>query len=238
MEVFMLNEINIYCDESCHLPHDNSNIMVIGGIACPKKKAASVIDAIYEIKRKYGVYKFAEIKWTKVSESKYEMYRSLIDLFFDSTFLNFRAVVATDKNKLDYEKFHLTHDDWYQRIYYLLLKEMIDIEKEYHIYVDIKDTKGSEKINTLKDVLNNSTAYFYDETVKSIQLLRSDQIQIMQLADLLIGAVSYANRGLTGNKAKLRLIKHIEDYIHRPLTTKSPKSEPKFNIFVWQPREV
>lgn len=29
-------EYNIYCDESCHLPHDAFDLMVIGGLSCPK----------------------------------------------------------------------------------------------------------------------------------------------------------------------------------------------------------
>ena len=232
-----MNEYNIYCDESCHLPNDNSNLMVIGGILCPKKKAAFINKEIFRIKKQYGVYKYSEIKWTKVSNSKYEMYRRLIDLFFDNNFLKFRAVVALNKNKLNYNKFHLTHDDWYQRIYYLLLREMIDEEKEFYVYADIKDTKGDKKINTLRDVLNNTIPYFYEETVKNIQLVRSDQIQLMQLSDLIIGAVSYSNRSLTENEAKVKLIKHIENASGRSLNRISPKSETKFNIFMWTPKE-
>lgn len=229
---------NIYCDESCHLPHDDADLMVIGGISCPKDKAEYINKAIRNIKEKNGVYKFAEIKWTKVSESKYKMYEELVDLFFDNTFLCFRAVVALNKSQLNYEMFHLTHDDWYQRIYYLTLREMIDIGKKYCVYVDIKDTKGSQKIEKLKNVLNNVVGYFYDETVENIQLVRSDQIQLMQLADLFIGAVSYSNRSLTGNKAKLRLISHIEEVGGRSLKRTSPKSEAKINVFKWLPKEV
>lgn len=231
-------EFNIYCDESCHLPHDNSDLMVIGGISCPKDKTDYINKAIRDIKEKNGVYKFAEIKWTKVSESKYNMYEELIDLFFDNSFLNFRAVVALNKSHLNYEKFHLTHDDWYQRIYYLTLREMMDIGKKYYVYVDIKDTKGSEKINKLKEVLNNVVGYFYDETVKNIQLVRSDQIQLMQLSDLLIGAVSYSNRGLNSNPAKVKLIEHIEESSGRSIKKTTPKVETKFNIFKWMPKEV
>lgn len=230
-------EYNIYCDESCHLPHDNVDLMVIGGISCPKEKAEFINKAIRDIKVKNGVYKFAEIKWTKVSESKYKMYEELVDLFFDTSYLTFRAVVALNKSHLNYEKFHLTHDDWYQRIYYLTLREVIDIGNDYHIYVDIKDTKGSEKIDQLKDVLNNVVGYFYDETVKNIQLVRSDQIQLLQLADLFIGAVSYSNRGLKANPAKLKLIEHIEEKSNRILTKSTPKSEGKINIFKWLPKE-
>ncbi len=54
---------------------------------------------------------------------------------------------------------------------------MIDIDHIYYIYADIKDTKGSEKIRKLKQVLNNAVGYFYDETINNIQLVRSDQIQ-------------------------------------------------------------
>ncbi|MBR3785980.1 MAG: DUF3800 domain-containing protein [Firmicutes bacterium] len=229
---------NIYCDESCHLPNDKIDLMVIGGLSCPKEKVAAINKSIFDIKEKHGIYKFAEIKWTKVSESKYEMYKDLIDLFFDNTFLSFRAVVALNKSQLNYEEFNLSHDDWYQRIYFLTLREMIDFRGEYYVYADIKDTKGSEKIDTLKAVLNNAVGYFFDETVKNIQLVRSDQIQLMQLADLLIGAVAYANRGLDGNSAKVKLIHHIEESTCRSLKMASPKSESKFNIFKWLPREV
>lgn len=230
-------EYNIYCDESCHLPHDNVDLMVIGGISCPKEKSEYINKAIRDIKVQNGVYKFAEIKWTKVSESKYKMYEELLDLFFDTSYLTFRAVVALNKSHLNYEKYHLTHDDWYQRIYYLTLREIIDIGNVYHIYVDIKDTKGSAKIDQLKNVLNNVVGYFYDETVKNIQLVRSDQIQLLQLADLIIGAVTYSNRGLTTNSSKLKLIEHIEDRSNRTLTKSTPKTEDKINIFKWFPRE-
>ncbi len=233
-----MSEINIYCDESCHLPHDGIDLMVIGGISCPKDKVRDINVQIRKIKEKHGVYKFAEIKWTRVSNSQYDMYKDLVDLFFDNSFLNFRAVVALNKSKLNYERFHLSHDDWYQRIYYLMLREMIDISDVYHVYVDIKDTKGSEKINQLKDVLNNATGYFYNEIVKNIQLVESDQIQVLQLADLFIGATAYANRSLNTNDAKVNLIAYIQQKLGRTLTLTSPKGETKFNIFHWLPREV
>ena len=233
-----MKEYNIYCDESCHLPNDDVDLMVIGGIACPKDKTEFINKTIREIKKRNGVYEFAEIKWTKVSESKYKMYEELVDLFFDNAFLNFRAVVALNKSKLDYDRFRLSHDDWYQRIYYLTLREMMTIGDVYYVYADIKDTKGSQKIEQLKNVLNNVVGYFYDETVKNIQLVRSDQIQLLQLTDLLIGAVCYANRGWTGNSAKVKLINHIEEKCGRSLNKTTPKVESKMNIFRWTPREV
>ena len=33
---------NVYCDETCHLEHDNSNVMVLGAVWCPQSKLKEV----------------------------------------------------------------------------------------------------------------------------------------------------------------------------------------------------
>ena len=60
----------------------------------------------------------------------------------------------------------------------------------------------------------------------------------MQLTDLMIGAVAYANRHLNGSDAKLNLISYIEERAGRSLTMTSPKDEVRYNVFHWLPREV
>ena len=42
--------INIYCDESCHIPNDLSPLMVIGGISCPKDKIRYITKQIFKVK--------------------------------------------------------------------------------------------------------------------------------------------------------------------------------------------
>ena len=44
--------ISIYCDESGHLEHDNSNVMTIGGIYLPNYARKEVYRDIKEIKEK------------------------------------------------------------------------------------------------------------------------------------------------------------------------------------------
>ena len=44
---------NVYCDESCHIQHDGNDIMVIGGVFCPKSKAKKINKEIRRIKEKY-----------------------------------------------------------------------------------------------------------------------------------------------------------------------------------------
>ena len=40
-------EYNIYCDESCHLQNDNSNVMVLGAVWCillPENVSTSIVE--------------------------------------------------------------------------------------------------------------------------------------------------------------------------------------------------
>ncbi|OQB54106.1 MAG: hypothetical protein BWX97_00082 [Firmicutes bacterium ADurb.Bin146] len=224
---------NIYCDESCHLERDGNDIMVLGCISCPIEFVKESNIHIRKIKQKHNIDPGSEIKWTKVSNSKIEMYLELIDYFFNSYYLNFRAVIAVNKSKLDHETFNQDHDSWYYKMYYLLLKYLIEVEDKYRIYIDIKDTRGMEKIDYLHRVLSNSLYDFYNETIERIQLVRSDEIQLLQLTDLIIGSLSYVNRKCSSSSAKLQIIEKIRKYTGLSLMHKTPKDFHKFNIFVW-----
>ena len=48
------NITNIYCDESCHLQHDEYPNMVLGALSCPKVKVREISDKIKELKEKTG----------------------------------------------------------------------------------------------------------------------------------------------------------------------------------------
>lgn len=230
---------NIYCDESCHLQFDHNDIMIIGGIFCEKNKVKKINKDIKKIKEKYGLASNTEFKWHKVSNNKLDFYKEIVEYFFKCDELHFRCVIAPEKKNLNLEKYSLTYDDWYYRIYYLLLKEIVTVDDEYYIYMDIKDTRGGEKIKKLKEVLNNMLYAFYNDVVKNIQLVKSDEIEIIQLADVLIGAVSYVNRDLnTIDNGKAEIINLIMEKTGQSLkyTTMPKISHNKFDIFRWKPR--
>lgn len=232
------NEINIYCDESCHLLNDNSNIMVIGGIICPHEYRKEIYRDIKNLKLKYGISKFAEIKWTKVSYSKENFYLELVDYFFNNPKLGFRAIFL-EKNTLNHKKFNQTPDEFYYKMYYLMLKGIFESNCQYNIYLDIKDTLGYNKIKLLKDICNKlqTRKEYSHELVKKIQEVRSHEIELVQLADLLIGAVGYVNRKLNSNQAKINLIDSIRQKSGYSLTSSTFLKESKFNLFHWEPQK-
>ena len=108
---------NIYCDESCHLERDPHKAMVLGATWCSKADKAMLFEHTKEIKQKHGFPSNFEIKWNKVSESKLDFYREIINFFFDTNKLNFRALVIPDKSELNHAEFGHTHDDFYYKIY-------------------------------------------------------------------------------------------------------------------------
>ena len=224
----MANLYNFYCDESCHLPNDGNKIMVLGGIWCPKEKTREINDRIRDIKSKYEIG--TEMKWVKVSAAKLEAYADLVNYFFDDDDLHFRALVVDNKDKINHEAFDQTHDDWYYKMYFDMIKTILTPGSGYYIYLDIKDTKSKTKIRKLQAVLENSRYTFSSNTIRNIQVIRSHEVEIMQLTDILIGAAAYKLRGFSQSNAKNGLINLMERSRYK-FEQNALYRENKFNIF-------
>lgn len=231
----MSETYNVYCDESCHLENDGQKAMVIGAVWCPVDKRLEIAKRIREIKQKHGFKPDFEIKWTKVSSSKLSFYSDIVDYFFDDDDFHFRGLVAPDKNNLDHEKFHQSHDEWYYKMYFTMLKVIFDPKSHYRVYIDIKDTLGAKKIQTLHNVLCNNAYDYSRKIVERVQQIHSDESEQLQVADLLIGSLAYLHRGLSGNSAKEALINRIKQRSGYELTRNTLQRENKFNLLVWQP---
>lgn len=227
---------NIYCDESCHLENDHQRVMVLGAIWCPKDKAREAFDRIREIKEKHNLSRNLEIKWTKVSIAKKMFYLDLIDYFFDNPDLHFRAVISY-KTKLDHKSHKQTHEDWYYKQYYQLIHPLLTSKDHYNIYLDIKDTRGPWKRDHLRGVLANKMYDYDGKIIKGIQAIRSEEVELLQLADLLLGALGYVHKEFSGNQGKLEVIKRIRKHSGHSLVKNTFLREFKFNLFIWHPSE-
>ena len=106
--------------------------------------------------------------------------------------------------------------------------------------IDIKDTHSHSKAEKLREVCSNNIYDFSGKVVRRVQPIRSDEVQIMQIVDILIGAMAYQNRvfepDFKKSKTKLELIDMIKDKTGYKLTKTTLLKEEKFNIFMWDPR--
>lgn len=232
----MTTEYNVYCDESCHLENDGQKAMVLGAVWCPKDKRLEIAERIREIKQKHSLERDFEIKWTKVSPSKLAFYQDIVDYFFDDDDLHFRGLVVPDKSVLDHEKHQQDHDEWYYKMYFTMLKTVFDPDSRYYVYIDIKDTLGHEKVEKLQDILCTNAYDFSRKMIADVKRVHSHEVEHLQVADLLIGALSYLHRELSGNSAKEALIARIRHRSGYRLTLNTMMRELKFNLLIWSSR--
>ena len=231
--------INIYCDESCHLQGEDpyQRVMVLGAVWCLQEKVRGISGRIREIKQHHGLSPWLEIKWTRVSKSKVQFFQDVLDYFFDDDDLHFRGLIAP-KDCLRHEEFGQTHDEWYYKMYFNLLKVIIAPQFRYHIYLDYKDTWGLRKGAKLHEVLANARYDFSRQIIERIQTVRSHEVELIQLTDLLTGIISYKNRGLSENAGKVQLVTRMQERSHKLLTQTTLVREDKVNLFRWRPAET
>ena len=133
-----------------------------------------------------------EIKWNTISNTHIEMYKELIDCFFDSE-MEFRCILVKYKDRLDNQSFNNgEHDNFYYKmIYYLLVNPYTNPREsvDYRVFLDIKDTKGRAKLNKIHEIFKNK--FHGKSPFISFQHIRSHESQFIQLADFFIGAVTY-----------------------------------------------
>ncbi len=233
----MTQTYNVYCDESCHLEKDHQQVMVLGAVWCPLERVREISARLREIKLRHGLPADFEIKWTKVSPAKVQFYLDVMDYFFDDDDLHFRALVIPDKSLLRHAEFGQSHDDFYYKMHFDMLKVLFSPGARYRVYLDIKDTRGAAKVAKLHDVLCNNQYDFSRQIIERVQLVRSYEVEPLQLADLLIGVVSYTNRNLSTSDAKQALVDRMRRRSGYSLTRTTLYREDKVNLFRWHAKE-
>lgn len=229
-----MKEFKIFCDESNHLSYkDNptlrSKVMVLGALKVPSSETIHINKIIKYLKHKYNHNR--EIKWTKLHLTQKKFYDELLEFFFSSVHMWFQAVLIPDKTILQHDVYNKgSHDLFYYKMYYQALRNLIDIDTQVKIYLDYKDTRSGTKIKELENVLCNKFKKSIDMKVFTIQ---SHESNIVQLVDLLIGAISYKARNDIEHVSEIKnyIINKIEMLANIELDVGTPPWENKFNIF-------
>ena len=226
---------DLFVDESCHLEHDKISVMCIGYIKVPRLAYDKLKQKFRNVKDKHEIKN--EIKWSKYSKVRLPLYKDLVDFFFDNP-LEFRCVLVKYKERLNHKDFNRgSHDNFYYKMTYYLLRPNPP-KVEYRVFMDIKDTRGREKLNKIEEVFQN---YHKGESpFVKFQHLRSHDNDFFQLTDLFIGAIADKNRLLKGeipeNPSKLEFIEYLEKKSGFTLDEGTTPWETKFNIFDHQPK--
>jgi len=224
----------IFCDESNHLANDSSDLMVIGGIICPSSQVEYVNRYIKHLKHKHNATN--ELKWTKLNNNKKAFYDELLSFFFASIDLKFNGQVVMQKSNLNHQIYNDGEaDKFYYKMYYYTLNHLLTPQNSYNIFIDYKDTKGGKRAKKLKEVILNS---YYNNIEIDFTIIHSNESQIMQLTDIIIGAIGYKNRKDIDKNSEIKnyIIDKIEKLSGFCLANSIPQWESKFHIYKLHPR--
>lgn len=229
----------IYIDESCHLENDKMPLMCIGYTRIKEENYSQFKQDFKDIKIKHK--DLTEIKWNKLSMSRIELYKELIDYFFSSD-IQFRAILVKNKSKLNHQKFKRDHNSFYYTLVFLLLRNpyINNSSDKFKVFLDIKDTRGKERLVNLQKRLEYEYTLKHDKKspFNFFQHIRSDENMFLQLADLFIGAITFKSKEehlkSNASRVKVEIMKYLEEKSGYNLDDGTNPMEEKFNIFDFQ----
>jgi len=232
---------HIYCDESS-IGKRHSH-MVLGGIMLPADQAISLTAAVAKWREKANM--LSELKWTRVSKQKLQEYRAFVRgtmHYIGQKELWFRCMVL-EQQHLDWRTFHGGDEclGYNKFLYQLVFKGFIPFlysGDKVVIYPDERHSQDS--LDELGRCLNRAACRTWGWNVgpvSKVEPIASQKNTIMQMNDVLLGAVAHQNNrreDVPGrDQAKVDLAAYVAELAALPnLRTHSRATRANFNI--WQ----
>ena len=222
--------VHLYCDESRHLPHDREPFMLLGLVTCPAERVRACHLELRDLARQHGLTDDYEMKWTHVRPGKLKFYEAVLDWFFAQDELSFRALLLPDKHEVFQRLPEDSQDIAYYRLYAQLLLSAMQPENRYRAFIDQKDTRGGEKIAEVQNMLRLARDDADGETIQGLHQIQSHEVRLLQLADVLLGALGAARLDQPPPPPKQALISKISDTVGSPLAWDTASFSPKFAV--------
>lgn len=220
--------INIYCDESRHTSNPEDPYMVIGALSCPRQRKAEFTRRINSIRKQFNTWR--EFGWKTLSPNRRDFYWELLELFLGEPDLSFRCIVV-DRSILDHGQFNDGDNELgFYKLYYQMLVHWLKPGCGYSIYLDWQRNKMQGRFDDLRDILRRKLTG--RAKIESLEPVSSHNIPLIQVADLLIGAVGYAWNERHGSAIKVDFCNELARSLGLPrLNVATTLSSEKFNIF-------
>lgn len=234
----------------------------MGSIWIKKNQGWSFVDEFHNrCVKETGIIP-GHMKWTKVPnniEGKYFYnYKLLVDLFFeycDGRNMFFKTIIAD--STYDFKSIKYNQGDYetgFYKLYYYLILNSLRTDERYHIRIANRtvskkrtEISESERLADLMRCLNlgyskKSKYLFRDDLVLSIEPRPARDRRLIQLADILMGAVGFHWEGLHekvgAKESKVYLAKYIATKLGKPnLKFTTSVSNRSFNVFNILPRK-
>jgi hypothetical protein len=233
---------HIYCDES---RQSKDRFMVLGGIVMNVSDIPRFSETMKKFRKEQKMN--AELKWSKVSNQKLNEYKRFIEYFFalnNTDNIHFHCLII-DNHQVNHKKFNKGDKElgFYKFYYQLLLhcfgKVYCTNQNNVRLITYLDERQTKYKLNTLKRVLNsgmNKKLKISYNPFVSIEPVDSKLSDLLQLSDIIMGAIGYQKNGyhlLTASKtAKIELVQYIAQSAGLSnLTDNTLRSNRRFTIW-------
>ena len=237
MHKLISNVVNFYCD--CSSYTGDNKYAVVGGIAVKAESVEDLVSEIQFLKDEVGMR--SEFKWSDYRGGrKAATYRKLVDLFISRIHKNdihFHAMIA-DFETFDHHKNgrgskHLSVN----KLYYQLMLHIVcrRYGKKNRIVMFPDRGPDSDTIVKFRAHLCDASARKYStipSCLRAIQPLNSEDSLILQMNDVIIGAIAAQRemRELNSNKSQLREYVFTNSPVSS-FSTNTDRSVEKFTIW-------
>ncbi len=227
-------QYNVYCDESRHTSDSADRYLVLGALVCPRERKPTLVRQLHLMQARHAAR--GEFGWSKVAPGKAAFYDELIAWFAQQPDVRFRALIA-DRSKLNHEQHNEGDSELgFYKLYYQMLVHWLTPGANYHIYLDYQQNACQRRFGDLRDCLERKLTG--RAKIACLEPVDSAEQPLIQLTDVLIGALGYAwNRRSTSN-AKLAFCEHLAASLGKQNMEfcSYPSEDAKFNVFSFKGR--
>ena len=119
-----------------------------------------------------------------------------------------------------------------------MLDALVEYNEQYRVFIDIKDTCGGPKVKKLQEVLCNNKYDFKHEVIKDVQQIKSNESEILQLTDLIMGAIGFYHNGHyhdeKSSQAKKTIVDKLFEKYKSAIVCGTGRGADKMDIFLWK----
>ena len=198
----------VYADESRQQAHP---FMLYGLPLIPRGEAEEELRQECVRLRERHHWGSGEFKWEKLSLGKLSVYKEFVDLFFAHAPAEFRCLVV-EASKIDYKAFHQgDHETAFYEFYFQALSRNLRLTDECLVFTDDRQNRQAHRLTDLKAKTNYHwlTQGAKANVVRNVEPRDSKAEDLLQIVDVLLGAVGYDVEGRAESPAKVELVRHI-----------------------------
>ena len=229
---------HIYADESCK---DSHKVLVLGGLIVDSSEDRFVCNSLRAVREKYQT--FGEVKWTKTSAAKLDFYKAFADVFFDRACkdeMHFHSLVV-ETATFDHTRHNMGDAEigFNKLIYQLMLHKFGRKYGNKPLYVFLDDRTSKTSPDEMRPMLNSELKKRWSKPLlpfRRIHFTKSHESEILQLNDLLIGAIGFRQNGRHHDASSSQHKCNLAAYIGRKIKmiqTQKPndRNAPRFTIW-------